>query len=663
MALHDFMKKYEDMKEDLQRWIWKHCSTCNSKTQPKIEIGSGAGGYQEWIVLQCLECNNTKKIVTDWSPIVDFSLVNEIPDLIQGEYCQYLSIKKKEDHILLRCCSNMCRECFGRIPEACYSYHYTKMDEALKINDYDNAAQEAISSMELWRNEHPKEVPPLGTYRLLEIKRRVLSSAAFRKWVEDKLVELESFEDFGTAGFMAFWVAEVTEEPYFWRRTSSLFDKYAHTLSSSSNDESWFRKRKNKQKLLRAEIMSLEARSELEVDKKSELLTLAGNKWLELYNISGGPFTHRDFICYTFHLRNRAFAIPTEAPALYLKIHDFLMSKLDQLRFDREKIYYEGHARYFLGFHYLSKTNFVDDDQKVCLLENTIKVLEEAVKLHKKIRLEEKRTIASIQCVKAILCIEKFKHSENFDLIDEAIKHLDDTKKSNLPIKTAKILDALIGSFEEALSAIENPTQALLIISRATRKLNDFVRLLPELSIRDLPIPRVFEDNRYYLDVYLDTIKQNVKSFAGRQLSFNNIKTALDGFKALVERQLHQAFKITEKPNEEIGRSLIQAHLKGAFPQRMFQFREVKVSKGKSDILLIMDNEKYPFEVKIWRGKEYYKKGMEQIQYYMDYENVPYGFYIIFDPRVRDYRSDNEIIEYDSKQIYQLFIRINFNKS
>lgn len=84
----------EKMREDLQRWVWKHCPFCNSEAKPNIRTGGG-GGYQEHIVLECPDCNNFLKFVTEWTPIIDFPLVNEIPGMIQDEYCPYLSIQKK----------------------------------------------------------------------------------------------------------------------------------------------------------------------------------------------------------------------------------------------------------------------------------------------------------------------------------------------------------------------------------------------------------------------------------------------------------------------------------------------------------------------------------------------------------------------------------------
>ena len=336
------------------------------------------------------------------------------------------------------------------------------------------------------------------------------------------------------------------------------------------------------------------------------------------------------------------------------------MSQLDKLKYDREVLYYEGHAKYFLGLHYLTRTSHVEDeDIRTSLLRKSIDALTECIELHKKIRLDSVRTRILLNCIKAVLCIENFKKIQNFDLVKEAKKYLDDSKTYDVPHAIIEPVDALIGSLQRALSAVENPKQAISLMAMARGKQKELIRLLPAMDRRYVPISKMLEETASYLDVYLGTIQRNVTSFAGKEVSIQNIKVSLDEFKNLIERELYRAFKVTKTPNEEIGRSLIQAHLSGAFKQRKFQFREVEVAEGKSDVLLIIDEEKYPFEVKIWRGKEYYEKGLRQIKYYMSNENVQFGFYVVFDPRIRDYRSGSGEIRFNSRRIYQLFIHIN----
>jgi hypothetical protein len=650
----------EENRAVLQKWIWKHCPFCSSKIQPTIPTWK-SGGYQEEIGLKCPECGKSIKFITDWSPIVDFPLVNEIPEMIQDVVCPYFSIQKREDDVfLLRCCSRSIRECFGRKSEDCYSYHYTKLKEYFESGDYEKASIEADATIKLWKKEHPEMALSLGTYELIEIKYKALGKTDWSRWVNKQIAEAEKSQDFGSAAWIAWIVAESFEQPDFWRRSSQLFNNYVDKLKTNlRNDGYWERKNKEKE-IAHAEAVSLEALSEVDEIHKAELLRLAGDKWLELYKLSGDPFSHPNFIWAAYHFRTLALAEPKAASEYYMKAAEFLLSKLDELQYPKEKLYYGGHGKFFLCLHYLSRANFIDDEvEKISLLEKSVEVLDEAISVHQKIGLDTANARALLSFVKSIICVEKFSQDEtNFELINEATKHLEAAKTHRLSHKNVEIVDALIGSYKEALSAVKKPKQAIWLIAQARKKLYAFIQLLPNLSIGHTPMPNLLDSQKYYLSLYLDTIAKNVTSFAGKALSFNNICSSLEEFRVLVEKQMYPAFEVTEKPREETGRSLVQALFCGSFPQANIQFREVPVAEGKSDNMLIVSNEKYPFEVKIWRGDKYHLKGLEQIKYYMNYENVQFGFYLIFDPRFDEYKSGGEIIEYGSKRIYQIFIHI-----
>jgi hypothetical protein len=622
------------------------------------------GGYQQEIVLKCAVCNKSIRFVTDWSPILDFHQVNEISGMIQDAVCPYLSIQKKDDcTFLLRCCSNFVQECFGRSFEDCYSYHKTKLDEFLKAGNFEKAETEAKTSIEQWKKENPDELPPLGTHELVEIKRRTLSQTDWIRWIKNQLGKLENAEDFGSAASIAFSVAETYEEPDFWNRASQNYDRYGEKLKANLDKDGWFKKLKKEREIAFAEAMSLEARSEIDQTQKSELLRSAGDKWLELFRLSADPFSHPQLVYHAYYFRNYALARPEDAPERYKEAYEFLLLYLDKLEYPWEKVYYEGHAKFFLGQYYLSLANSSrNQDNKVSLLEKSIQELSEAIDLHERIGLTTMNIRTMVYSIKAVVCVERFSRDQNFSLIREAKGYLETAETYRIPHKYIDLIRALIGSYEEALSAVENPTQAISLVAQARKNLDLFVRLLPNLNMRDIPIPSILEFQKHYLSLYLETIARTVTSFAGKTLSFNNICTSLEQFRSLVERQLYPAFKETTEPSEEIGRSLVQAILSTSFPQAKLQFREVKVAEGRSDNMLIVDNEKYPFEVKIWRGELYYQKGLRQIKYYIDHENVEYGFYIIFDPRVNDYKSGYEIVKYNSRKIGQVFIQINPRK-
>lgn len=650
--------RFNQMLDDLRQWVWIKCPFCDSNSFP-LRKSAGAGGWTEQIILECPECNQSQKFITDWSPVNNTPPVNEAPEFVQGDYCEYLSIQKKEDHILFRCIARSPRNCFGRSPDSCYSYHHNKLHELWKNGDMIPAIEEAEKTIELFRVEYPHINHPSGTSQLLELKYRVLPRNEWLNWVKNKIRKLKS-DHIGLAASLAFSVAETFGESSFWKNSINLYDKYRSQLKSKLDTDIWgFERTRINGEYIRAEIMILESRSEIEIDKRSELLIQSGKKWLELYEESGSPFSHRDFLLYTHYLKNLALANSTIASEKYKEAYNFLMDKVDILEFERDKVYYRGHAKYFLGLYYFNEANNADDEEIISLLQKAINTFEDSIELHKIINLDSLNVNILVNFIEVILCIENFENENDYDFIKKAEYHLIEANKYVIPSKIMDVADTLIDIYKQVYLIEEFPNKSLKIISRARTKKKELLKILSEIRITDMPMQRRLEANINYLDVFLDVIQNNVKSFPFRRVNYNNIKKSLISFKESTERQYYRAIMKNGKSDENIGRTLIQAHLSATFPKRTFQFREVMVAKGKSDNLLILDGEKYPLEVKIWRGHDRYNIGLKQIKYYMRYENVSYGFYIIFDPRSRDYRSDTEIKKYDSKEIFQLFIHIN----
>ncbi len=101
-------------------------------------------------------------------------------------------------------------------------------------------------------------------------------------------------------------------------------------------------------------------------------------------------------------------------------------------------------------------------------------------------------------------------------------------------------------------------------------------------------------------------------------------------FRSLVERQLHRDIFVAGQPQESIARGLLQAFL------RSRSYREVEVRGGQSDLLVFTREQRYLYETKIWRGEDYYRQGLREIEEYIIGEDddgaLPSVFYIVFDP-------------------------------
>ncbi|MBU0764879.1 MAG: AAA-like domain-containing protein [Bacteroidetes bacterium] len=63
-----------------------------------------------------------------------------------------------------------------------------------------------------------------------------------------------------------------------------------------------------------------------------------------------------------------------------------------------------------------------------------------------------------------------------------------------------------------------------------------------------------------------------------------------------------------------------------------FSFKEVETGEEKRlDIVILFRNEKFVVELKIWRGQEYHKKGINRLKEYMKSEGVDKGYMLIMD--------------------------------
>ncbi len=60
---------------------------------------------------------------------------------------------------------------------------------------------------------------------------------------------------------------------------------------------------------------------------------------------------------------------------------------------------------------------------------------------------------------------------------------------------------------------------------------------------------------------------------------------------------------------------------------------EVQTGRGRMDIIITHNQQKYIVETKIWRGDSRYQSGKKQLAAYLSTEGVREGYYIVFDHR------------------------------
>ncbi len=115
-----------------------------------------------------------------------------------------------------------------------------------------------------------------------------------------------------------------------------------------------------------------------------------------------------------------------------------------------------------------------------------------------------------------------------------------------------------------------------------------------------------------------------------------------DGWRALWTDGSIKTENIKNCP-EEIGKSQLMAFLKGysiTFEIRHNTFQEVPEGAGFCDVIHIDHfGRKFVFELKIWRGQQYFDTGIKELDSYLYHEGLNEGFYILFDTRIREKNS------------------------
>lgn len=111
-------------------------------------------------------------------------------------------------------------------------------------------------------------------------------------------------------------------------------------------------------------------------------------------------------------------------------------------------------------------------------------------------------------------------------------------------------------------------------------------------------------------------------------------------FKQLVESTGYKAFDL-KNLKEEVGRTLLHFYILG------HGYREAEMAAGKSD--LILPNEKVIIETKIWRDKNRFISGINELSAYLKSQSYDLGYYIVFD---KTRRANAIMKENDNKEVF-----------
>ena len=168
--------------------------------------------------------------------------------------------------------------------------------------------------------------------------------------------------------------------------------------------------------------------------------------------------------------------------------------------------------------------------------------------------------------------------------------------------------------------------------------------------------------NPIYLYSILQAFKAVVNGLEEEYLSEGNSKGFLDyltpaghidmeallnNFRDFIARVGFRILQVPDTPQESVGRHLLLAYL-DQFVKLIggFMHIEVQTGRGRMDIVIIHNQQKYIVETKIWRGDSRYQAGKKQLAVYLRTEGVTEGYYIVFDHRENpEPRVETETIE------------------
>ncbi len=113
-----------------------------------------------------------------------------------------------------------------------------------------------------------------------------------------------------------------------------------------------------------------------------------------------------------------------------------------------------------------------------------------------------------------------------------------------------------------------------------------------------------------------------------------DMRALLANFRDFIARAGFKILQVPDTPQEFVGQYLLVAYLDQVVRLvRGFMYPEVRTGRGRMDLILVHQGDKYIVETKIWEGQKSYQAGKEQLAKYLKLEGVGEGYYIVFDHR------------------------------
>lgn len=128
----------------------------------------------------------------------------------------------------------------------------------------------------------------------------------------------------------------------------------------------------------------------------------------------------------------------------------------------------------------------------------------------------------------------------------------------------------------------------------------------------------------------------------------------LNNFQEFIARVGYRILDVPDTPKEFIGQYLLYAYL-DQFVRiaRGLMYLEVQTGRGRIDLLILHNSQKYIIETKIGESERQYQAGKNQLAAYLKLEGVVNGYYVVFDHRTGpEPRTETEMIDGCTIQSY-----------
>ena len=126
-----------------------------------------------------------------------------------------------------------------------------------------------------------------------------------------------------------------------------------------------------------------------------------------------------------------------------------------------------------------------------------------------------------------------------------------------------------------------------------------------------------------------------------------NMELLLDNFRAFIARAGFRILQVPETPKEYVGQDLLYAYLEQFVGLiRGAMYLEVQTGRGRMDLVIFHNAQKYIVETKIWEGPRSYQAGKRQLAAYLQLEGAVEGYYVVFDHREHpEPRAETETVD------------------